>query len=127
MINMIKSSLQGLLASFVRTIVPIVVTLVVSLLIRAGLPVDEELNGSIVAFVSSILGLLSGALYYLAVRVLEKTQPWASKLLGSSSAPVGYAPNKDIKARSVLVVPIDDVKATSTTKKSVLGAEGTKG
>lgn len=127
MINVVKTSLQGLLASFVRTVIPIVVTLVVSLLVRLGLPVDEEFNSSIVGFVSSILGLVSGALYYLVVRVLEKSYPWASKLLGSSSAPVGYAKNSAVVANNVVAVPIEDVVATSETKKAIIAAEDGRG
>ena len=123
MIEAIKTALQGLLASFVRTVIPIVVTLVVAGLVRIGLPVDEELNLAIVNFVSAILGGLSGALYYLVVRILEKTYPWASKLLGSSQAPVAYAPTKEVVDNEVVAVPLEEVKATSETKKAIVAAE----
>jgi flagellar biosynthesis protein FliR len=109
MIDTVKSALQGLLSSVVRTVVPIVASFVVAILVQINVPVDEEFNGTIVTFVSSLLGALSGALYYLIVRILEKTTPWASWLLGSKNAPVAYAPASAVADHSVVAVTSDKV------------------
>jgi hypothetical protein len=80
---------QDLGPAVVRTVVPLVVSLVAGLLARAGLEVDDSLRQSIVSLVS----LLVGAGYYVIVRELERRWAGAGWLLGSPRAPY-YEPRR---------------------------------
>ena len=74
---------QDLGPAVMRTVVPLVVSLVAGLLARAGLEFDDSLRQSVVSLVS----LVVGAGYYVIVRELERRWPRAGWLLGSPRAP----------------------------------------
>lgn len=80
----------------IRTIVPMVVTLVVSWLARNDIIVDGESQTALVGLVSLIVG--TG--YYTLVRELERRWARAGWLLGSPHAPV--YPTKAVPVASVV-------------------------
>lgn len=84
--DLVKAGSTALLASIVRTVVPLLVGLIVAGLTKIGLPVDDQDVASIVNGVVSA-GVALG--YYLIARVLEVFA--SSKfgwLLGYAKAPV---------------------------------------
>lgn len=74
----------------IRTVVPMLVTLLTSWLARNDVVVDGESQAALVGVISLIVG--TG--YYTLVRELERRWPKAGWLLGSPHAPV--YPSKDV-------------------------------
>lgn len=74
----------GLGTAFMRTLVPLLVSLVVTVAARAGLDVDDGTRQAITAFIGPLVA--SG--YYIIVRELERRWAPAGWLLGSPHAPV---------------------------------------
>lgn len=72
-----------MLASIIRTVVPLVVGWLGSLLATIGVTITDDQQSALVG----LLGAVIGALYYIVARVLEQHFPWASRLLGSSKQP----------------------------------------
>ena len=68
----------------VRTVVPMLVTLLTSWLARNNIVVDGESQAALVGLIS----LLVGTGYYTLARELERRWPGAGWLLGSPHAPV---------------------------------------
>jgi hypothetical protein len=71
----------------IRTVIPLAVAFVVSLLARIAIPIDP----AVVDELSSGLGLLVASLYYIGVAWLERRWAWFGWLLGVARNPV-YAP-----------------------------------
>lgn len=69
-----------MLPSFVRTLVPIIVGVIVGQAARIGLDLDEGL-------VTAIVTATAGAAYHAAVRWIETRWPKAGVLLGYARAP----------------------------------------
>lgn len=88
MFDTIKTAFEGLWNSFIRTLIPVIVSAAVNLLIRWGLPVD----GVFADALTNLLSVGAGALFYIIVRVVEKQLPKAGILLGSTKQPVYVAP-----------------------------------
>lgn len=76
-----------MLASIIRTVVPAVVGLIVTLALKAGIQLDD-------AAVTSVVTSVVTGVYYVAVRLLEtKVAPSFGWLLGLAKTPeYGYAP-----------------------------------
>ena len=74
----------GIGTAVVRTMVPLLVSLVAAGLARAGLEIDDATRSTLVSAIS----LLVGTGYYVLVRELERRWPGAGWLLGSPHAPV---------------------------------------
>ena len=95
--------------SIVRTIVPLVVGLVLSLLIKAGFNVTSTQ-------VEMTLAPVISAAYYLAVRFIEKRIPKVGMLLG-----VPTAPQYDIKSAIVNVehevLPVVEAEVEKVVEK----------
>lgn len=89
---------SGLGPAVVRTVVPLLVSVIASGFARAGLDIDDATRSALVSLVS----LLVGAGYYVLVRELERRWPRAGWLLGSPHAPV-------YPSKAVPVVPVDEV------------------
>lgn len=79
--------------SLIRTYVPIIVGAVAGWLTAKGVHVDANAVAGLTAF----LGGLFSAVYYLAVRLLEKKFPSAGVLLGSTKKPVYTNPAYSLK------------------------------
>lgn len=83
-----KTALDALWASIVRTLVPIIVGAVLTWL--SGIPLDGEFAATLTLVVSSALS----AAYYLAVRLLERyASPHFGWLLGLAQQPTSYKPD----------------------------------
>lgn len=76
-----------LLISFVRTITPGIVGMVVGWFTALGLTVDPEFEGALTA----VLGLTFMGLYYLVVRLIEQKFPKVGILLGYAKSPDSYS------------------------------------
>lgn len=88
------TALSTLWTSFVRTIVPPIVGIVLGWFAGLGIPVDPEFESALTA----ALSLAFTAAYYLVARLLEThVAPRFGWLLGSAKAPVYVSPttNKD--------------------------------
>lgn len=106
----ITTGLAAVWSSFIRTVTPMVVGFIVSLLVSWGIPVNDEFKAAITAALTAIFG----ALYYLLARLLEQSYSWASKLLLSSKTPVAYAPAKAVAANTVVAAPAATVGTVRT-------------
>lgn len=73
--------------SLIRTLVPILVTLLGPLAAR-WLGIDSEQ-------LAAALGVLLGAVYYLVVRLIERRHPNAGLLLGQRGAPTYTSERRD--------------------------------
>jgi hypothetical protein len=71
----------------VRTVVPLAVGGLTSLLVYLGVDVGP----SIEAVLAPAVGVVVGAVYYWLVRMLAKRWPWTERLLGSAQAPIFHA------------------------------------
>ena len=80
----ITDAFHGLWTSIVRTFSPWVVGILVGWVASLGIPLDPEFEDSIVTLVT----VLSGALYYVIIRLLERITPKFGWLLGSAKQPV---------------------------------------
>ena len=91
--------MNALVASVIRTIIPVVVGQVASwlLLLNIVLPKDAE------AGLSAFLGGLLTAIYYVAVRILEQQWPSFGILLGLTASPDTYS--KSTEAAAVPAAP----------------------
>jgi hypothetical protein len=91
--DLVKSGASAILASIVRTVVPLLVGLLVAGFSKIGVPVDDD---SVAAVVNGLVSAGVAAAYYVVARLLEVFA--SSKfgwLLGFAKAPV-YVP--DVKA-----------------------------
>ncbi|WP_427130285.1 hypothetical protein [Pseudarthrobacter sp. S9] len=79
--------MNPLVASVIRTVVPVVVGQVTSWLLLANV----TLPGSAADGLSTFLGGLFTAIYYVGVRVLEQQWPQAGVLLGLTASPDTYS------------------------------------
>lgn len=89
-----SDAVKTLWASFVRTIVPIVVGAVVAWLVKQGIPVDEEFSAAI----SAVLFAVFSSVYYIVARLLETyVTPKLGVLLGLPKAPESYTADSPAK------------------------------
>lgn len=88
---------SGIGPAVVRTIVPMLVTLLTSWAARKGFEIDDATRSALVGLVS----LLVGSGYYIAVRELERVNPKLGWLLGSPHAPVYPTKNQPAPAEPV--------------------------
>ena len=85
-----KTALDALWASIVRTVVPIVVGAILGWLAASNIPVDPELEVTITAALTAVFS----AVYYLLVRLFERyVSPKLGWLLGLAQQPVEYKPD----------------------------------
>lgn len=84
--------MNDLITSLIRTWTPIIVGQLAGFLTAQGLDVGVDAIAGLTAF----LGALFSAVYYLAVRLLERKFPQAGILLGSAKK-VEYSAPKEIK------------------------------
>ena len=87
----ITDAFSGLWASLVRTYSPWIVGTVVGWLSTFGVPLDDELKPAMLTLVM----LLTGAIYYLIIRVLERLKPKFGWLLGSTQQPTYARPDAE--------------------------------
>ena len=81
--------LSALWISFVRTIVPLIVGIVLGWFTSRGIPVDQEFEAALTA----ALSLAFAAVHYLVARLLEThVAPRFGWLLGTPKVPVYVAP-----------------------------------
>jgi uncharacterized membrane protein (DUF441 family) len=86
----VSDAVKTLWASFVRTIVPIIVGAAVAWLVKQGIPVDEEFSAAITA----VLFAVFSSVYYVVVRLLETyVTPKLGVLLGLAKSPEAYTPD----------------------------------
>jgi len=85
------SPLSDIGPSIVRTLAPIFVGWIISLVALAGVEVDADQRLALLTLATALIQ----ALYYLAVRWLETRWPWFGILLGSRKQPT-YANAKTI-------------------------------
>lgn len=71
----------------VRTVVPLAVGGLISLLVALG----ADLAPNAEAILTPAVGLVVGAVYYWAVRQLAKRWPWTEHLLGAARVPTYHA------------------------------------
>ncbi len=84
----------ALWASFVRTIVPLIVGGVLSFAVVINVPLDPEFKNLLTALLTSLLT----ALYYVAVRLFETyISPKFGWLLGLAKSPDSYS--KDVPGK----------------------------
>jgi hypothetical protein len=109
--------MNALVASVIRTIVPIAVGQVASwfLLLHAVLPANAQLG------LSTFLGGALSGIYYLIVRVIEQQWPLAGILLGLPSSPDTYS--KDTQTAAVPEAPtktlVDPLTSILTAAPSI--------
>lgn len=77
--------LDQIKTAVIRTVVPIIVTLLLTIAAKAGIHIDDTVAEAVV---TNAVGAILGALYYAGVRALEhfKSSKWGW-LLGSPNAP----------------------------------------
>lgn len=75
--------------SIVRTIVPFLVGLVVTWLASRGLGLDAEMQGTLTAVITVVVG----SAYYSVVRLIEQTRPKIGILLGIAKTPTYDVPD----------------------------------
>lgn len=92
----VTGGVKAFVASLVRTVTPLLVGLVASVLTKIGAQVDE---GVITEFVGGLITVAYSAGYYFIVRGLEVFTRWkyAGLFLGWVKAPV-YVPPNDPRA-----------------------------
>lgn len=76
-----------LVASIIRTAVPIVIGVLLTLLARAGFNLDLEGQAELTSWVT---GLFIGA-YYVVVRLIEQKVPQVGWLIGLAKSPDSYS------------------------------------
>lgn len=85
-----KTALDALWASIVRTVVPIVVGAILGWLTASNIPVDPELEITLTAALTAAFS----AVYYLLVRLFERyVSPKLGWLLGLAQQPTSYKPD----------------------------------
>lgn len=82
---------KALLASIIRTLVPIGVGQIVALLALASVILDQATKDAL----GTVLGGLITAVYYLAIRLLEQRWPAIGVLLGLAKTPDSYSKEPD--------------------------------
>lgn len=97
----ISGTTAALWSSIIRTVVPVVVGVVVGFFVQLGIPLDDSAKATVTAIVTGLAAII----YYVLVRLLERSFAWASHLLGSSKTPVGYASNQSVASGHVTVAP----------------------
>jgi len=104
--NTVASSLKTLVFSFIRTVVPYIVSFFISMLLAAGIAVPEDLKIALGGF----LTLAFGALYYLLVRLVEQyVAPKFGWLLGVA---------KQVQYEGAPVEQDDSLESTDTPEIS---------
>lgn len=94
--------MSDFVSSLIRTYVPLAVGSVVTWLASVGIILPEEASSALAA----TLGGLAAAVYYAAVRLLEKKFPWVGNFIGKASAPV-YVNPAEIKPSNTTAVVAD--------------------
>ena len=85
-----KTALDALWASIVRTVVPIVVGAILGWLTASNIPVDPEFEITLTAALTAAFS----AVYYLLVRLFERyVSPKLGWLLGLAQQPTSYKPD----------------------------------
>jgi hypothetical protein len=74
-----------MLSSVVRTVVPILVGLIATVLLNIGVTLSPDAQ--------TLLAGIIAAAYYALVRVLERKWPALTWLLGSGEQPAAYSPD----------------------------------
>lgn len=93
--------MNALVASVIRTLVPNIVTQVVSWLLLAHVVLPPAL----LAELSSAVGFALFAIYYVGVRVLEQQWPSLGILLGLPSSPDTYSKDNAAQSAATAAVP----------------------
>ena len=88
--ELVKSGASAILASVVRTVVPLLIGLLVAAFTKVGVPVDDD---SVAAVVNGVVSAGVSLLYYAVARLLEvfASSKWGW-LLGYAKAPVYREP-----------------------------------
>lgn len=82
-----KTTLEALWASIVRTLVPIIVGGILGWLAASNIPLDPEFEVTLTALLTGTFS----AVYYLLVRLFERyASPKLGWLLGSAKQPAAY-------------------------------------
>lgn len=85
-----KTALDALWASIVRTVTPIVVGAILGWLTASNIPVDPEFEITLTAALTAAFS----AVYYLLVRLFERyVSPKLGWLLGLAQQPTSYKPD----------------------------------
>lgn len=106
-----KVAFDALWASVIRTAVPIAVAAVMGWLAYLGIEPDTELE----VLLGSAIGAVLGALYHVAVRLLEThVSPKLGWLLGSPKQPLLYA-KPDVRGVPVITNVSDRPGSTVVT------------
>lgn len=82
--------MSDLLASLIRTWVPIGVGALISWLVTLGIEVDPATESGLIV---GLTGLITAG-YYTLVRLLEKKYPWVGVLLGKPAQPEYHQPKE---------------------------------
>ena len=93
--------MSTLIPSLIRTYVPVLVGSLIAWLVTLGVEVDDALQTGLV---TALTGLLI-AVYYTAVRLLERKWPKVSVLLGSTQIPARYTPTGEPAKNGPLGAP----------------------
>lgn len=80
--------------ALIRTYVPLGLSVLFGWLASLGISVSDEAQSALAAGI----GALAAAVYYTAVKLLEKRWPMLTVLLGSTKQPVAYASAADATA-----------------------------
>lgn len=105
--------------ALIRTYVPLALGVLFSWLASLGIEVD----GGTKDLLTGGIGALLAAVYYFAVKKLERKFPWATVLLGSTQQPVAYAPSPDAVFAVVDKVALDAVAETYSAGKHAASDE----
>jgi hypothetical protein len=107
----------NILASLIRTYVPIIVGQVVAWLALANIQLDDAAQAGL----STFLGGLITAVYYTLVRLLEEKFPQFGWLIGLAKSPDSYS-----KGQQKPVEGLTDTFPTDESAHVVEGATGEK-
>lgn len=105
--------------AFIRTYVPILVTIIAGWFADRGLDLGDEWRDGL----ALVIGGLAGALYYAAVRLLEKRWPNIGMLLGIAKTPDSYShgPSEVVEVEDIEPAPPVDVEPPAPADDPMAG------
>lgn len=108
MMSRITDAFHGLWTSVVRTFSPWIVGIVVGWVSSLGVSLDPDFETAVMTLIT----VISGALYYVLVRILERFIPNFGWLIGSPKQPVYASPEA-----------VEVVEGTATAANLIVGED----
>jgi len=116
-----EQTMNALVASVIRTLVPHIVTQIASLFLMVNIHVPDDIRLQL----SAVVGFVLFAIYYGGVRVLEQQWPALGILLGLPSSPDTYSKGDPAATTSPAASTPADVPAVAEAALSLNAAPAT--